>query len=175
MTGKPPEGTRGSGQPRVLRAVGARTVVVLLGVAEIVLMEDILFVASSVTRRKSVLLACRNLLFLNRRGARPQQSQGASQAFTSPQPYQHQYLSQGYTQNFQTPQASGSQGGRGFGSSGPGSNSSRPGQGRGNKGKGKYFENEGIAYLSNIVISPSLLQTIQQSQWQERELRTTWN
>ncbi|PON53392.1 Oxoglutarate/iron-dependent dioxygenase [Parasponia andersonii] len=38
-----------------------------------------------------------------------------------------------------------------------------------------YFENEDVAYLSNIVISPSLLQTVQQSQWQDRELRTTWN
>ncbi|PON57329.1 Zinc finger, CCHC-type [Parasponia andersonii] len=73
--------------------------------------------------------------------ARLQQSQGASQAFTSPQPYQHQYRPQGFTQNFQTPQASGSQGGRGFGSSGPGSSSSRPGQRRGNKGKGKTIAN----------------------------------
>ncbi|PON37929.1 hypothetical protein PanWU01x14_316460 [Parasponia andersonii] len=39
----------------------------------------------------------------------------------------------------------------------------------------QYFENEGVACLSNIVISPSLLQTVQQSQWQDRELRTTWN
>ncbi|PON67963.1 hypothetical protein PanWU01x14_099600, partial [Parasponia andersonii] len=39
----------------------------------------------------------------------------------------------------------------------------------------QYFENEDVAYLSNIVISPSLLQTVQQSQWQDRELRTTWN
>ena len=69
--------------------------------------------------------------------ARPQQSQGASQTFTSRQPYQYQYHPQDCTQNFQTPQASGSQSGRGYGSSGPGSSSSRPGQGRGNKGKGK--------------------------------------
>ncbi|PON42269.1 Flotillin family [Parasponia andersonii] len=39
----------------------------------------------------------------------------------------------------------------------------------------QYFENEDVAYLRNIVISPSLLQTVQQSQWQDRELRTTWN
>ncbi|PON32671.1 Zinc finger, CCHC-type, partial [Parasponia andersonii] len=71
--------------------------------------------------------------------ARPQQSQGVSQAFTSPQPYQYQYRPQGFTQNFQTPQASGSQGGRGYGSSGLGSSSSHLGQGRGNKGKGKVI------------------------------------
>ncbi|PON77029.1 hypothetical protein PanWU01x14_030380 [Parasponia andersonii] len=69
MTGKPPEGTRGSGQPTVLYVVGARTAVVLLRMAEVVLMEDVLFVASRVIGRKSVLLACRNLLFLNRRRA----------------------------------------------------------------------------------------------------------
>ncbi|PON88972.1 hypothetical protein TorRG33x02_152010, partial [Trema orientale] len=39
----------------------------------------------------------------------------------------------------------------------------------------QYFENKSVACLSNIVISPSLLQTVQQSQWQDRELRTTWN
>ncbi|PON75341.1 hypothetical protein PanWU01x14_043080, partial [Parasponia andersonii] len=38
-----------------------------------------------------------------------------------------------------------------------------------------YFENEGVACLSNIVISPSLFQTVQWSQWQDRELRTIWN
>ncbi|PON48143.1 hypothetical protein PanWU01x14_239310, partial [Parasponia andersonii] len=38
-----------------------------------------------------------------------------------------------------------------------------------------YFENERVACLSNIVISPSFLQTVQWSQWQDRELRTIWN
>ncbi|PON67597.1 hypothetical protein PanWU01x14_102340 [Parasponia andersonii] len=64
MTGKPPEGTNGSGQPRILRTVGARIVVALQEVAEVVLMEDVLCVASKVTERRSVLLVCRNLLFL---------------------------------------------------------------------------------------------------------------
>ena len=63
MTGESPEGTRGSGQPKVLRRVVVRTAVVLQGVAEAVLMEDVLCMASRVTGRKTVLLVCRNLLF----------------------------------------------------------------------------------------------------------------
>ncbi|PON32641.1 hypothetical protein PanWU01x14_359580, partial [Parasponia andersonii] len=151
MTGKPPKGTRGNGQPRVLRTVGAPTVVVLQGAAEVVSMEDALFVASSVIRRRSVPTVCRNFLFLreDRRGASLVLflirilKQGCnshrvlSQTFTPPQPYQHPYYPQGYTQNFQTPQASRSQSRRGYGSSGPGSSSSKLSQGRGNKGKGK--------------------------------------
>ncbi|PON78146.1 hypothetical protein PanWU01x14_021280 [Parasponia andersonii] len=101
MTEKSLEGIRDSGQPRALQTVGARTTVVLQGVAEIVCMEDVSFVASRVIERKSV-----------------------------PTPYQHHYRPQGFTQSFPTPQASGSQGGCRYGSSGPS-------QGRNNKGKGK--------------------------------------
>ncbi|PON72125.1 hypothetical protein PanWU01x14_069670, partial [Parasponia andersonii] len=32
-----------------------------------------------------------------------------------------------------------------------------------------------VACLSNIIISPSLLQTVPRSQWQDRELRAIWN
>ena len=71
MIGKPLEGTRGSGQPRVLQTVGAQTAVILQKVAEVVCMEDVLCVASRFTGRRSVLLICGNLLFLkeDRRGA----------------------------------------------------------------------------------------------------------
>ncbi|PON40233.1 hypothetical protein PanWU01x14_298680 [Parasponia andersonii] len=138
MTGKLPEETRGSGQPRVLRAVTAQTVVVLLGVAEGHRKKECpsRLQKSPLSQGGPQRIQSGSTSYQNTQ-ARPQQSQGASQAFTSPQPYQHQYRPQGFTQNFQTHQASGSQGGHGFGSSGPGSSSSRPGQGRGNKGKGK--------------------------------------
>ncbi|PON74783.1 Zinc finger, CCHC-type [Parasponia andersonii] len=45
-------------------------------------------------RNQSGSVSCQNTQ------VRPQQSQDISQAFTSPQPYQHQYCPQGFTQNF---------------------------------------------------------------------------
>ena len=39
----------------------------------------------------------------------------------------------------------------------------------------EYRENGKTACISNIVATPSLLQIVQQSQWQDQELRAIWN
>ncbi|PON35457.1 hypothetical protein PanWU01x14_336110 [Parasponia andersonii] len=140
----------GSGQPRVLQTVGARTAVVLQGwqrqsVWRMFCLWSVGTSKEGVSQPSAKISSfsgrteeepVRSVSYQNTQ-ARQQHSQGASQAFTSPQPYQHQYHPQGFTQNFQTPQASRIQGGCGYSNSGPGSSSSCPGQGRGNKGKGK--------------------------------------
>ena len=39
----------------------------------------------------------------------------------------------------------------------------------------QYYEGEEIAYISNIVATPVLLQQVKQRQWQDEKLRIIWN
>ena len=39
----------------------------------------------------------------------------------------------------------------------------------------QYYEGEEVAYISNIVATPVLLQQVKQRQWQDEKLRIIWN